>query len=240
MDKEKTKAGWTVAIIFILIIILAAWGITALSKKSNTTSPTTSSTSSDQPTTVSTSIGDSPYLGDKNKAKIAIVEFSDFECPYCQQFFEQEFSQVISTFVNTNQAIFVYRDFMGVGTPAAETDSNAGLCVRSLTNNQAYFKMAQTIYENTGLEGKGIATSEMLKLAASAGADQTKFQSCLSADTFNKNIQQDTIDATNIGVTGTPSFVIGKLDASGNVTGDLLVGVEPLTTFQSEVSKFAQ
>ena len=189
---------------------------------------------------VTTSIADSPYLGDKSQAKVAIVEFSDYECPYCQMFFNQTFDGLVKEYVNNNKAIFVYRDFLGVGLPAAEVDSNAALCVRSLLDNPAYFEMAKLIYQNTGLEGQGIPTDKMVTLAGQVGADQTKFKTCLTNDQFKNQIQQDNQDAQSAGVDGTPSFVIGKLGSDGKVTGELLVGAQPLATFESTINKYLQ
>ncbi|MGA2667078.1 MAG: thioredoxin domain-containing protein [Patescibacteria group bacterium] len=188
--------------------------------------------------TGTTTISDSPYLGDKTKAKVAIVEFSDFECPYCQAFYQQTFDQIVSQYVNTNKIIFVYRDFLGVGQPAAEVDANAALCVKSLADNQTYFQMAKLIYQNTGLEGQGIATDKMVTLASGLGVSKDKFTQCLSSDQFKNTIQKDTDDGNKIGVTGTPSFVIGKLKSNGEVDGELIVGAEPFSSFQTTIDKY--
>jgi protein-disulfide isomerase len=232
--KKNSSLSWLIGIVLIILIV---WAVTKIKSPSSNNS---SSSSNSQSTPANTTISDSPYLGDKSVAKVAIIEFSDYECPYCQQFFLQTFDQVVSTFVNTNKAIFVYREFAGVGGNAAETESNAALCVKDQKGNSAYFQMAKLIYQNTGLEGKGITNDNLIKFAVSIGADQTKFTSCLNADTFKNSIQKDTSDAEAAGVTGTPSFLIGKIDSSGKVVGDLLVGGQTISTLQSEVDKFSK
>lgn len=230
----KKQNNWLILIGLIIIVgfIIFIARKPSKSQSSSSTSPGARSA------VVTTTISSSPYLGDKTKAKVAVVEFSDYECPFCQSFFQQTFDGLVSEYVNTNKAIFVYRDFLGVGQPAAEVDSNAALCVQSLKDNQAYFQMAKLIYQNTGLEGAGIATDKMIQLATQVGADENKFKTCLSADQFKNQIQQDTKDAEAVGVTGTPSFVIGNFGSDGKVTGELLVGAQPLATFESTINKY--
>jgi len=235
MKKQSTGLFLLGVIIIVGFIVLIAHQPSKNSTNSQDQSSNVAGTKA-----VATSIADSPYLGDKSQAKVAIVEFSDYECPYCQMFFNQTFDGLVKKYVNNNKAIFVYRDFLGVGLPAAEVDSNAALCVRSLLNNPAYFEMAKLIYQNTGLEGQGIPTDKMVTLAGQVGADQGKFKTCLTSDQFKNQIQQDTQDAQSAGVNGTPSFVIGKLGSDGKVTGELLVGAQPLSAFETAINKYFQ
>lgn len=235
----KKQNSW-----LILLAVLIVIGFIVLIARKPSSSSSSSGQSQSSPAAgngaVTTSIANSPYLGDKSQAKVAIVEFSDYECPYCQMFFEQTFDGLVKEYVNTDKAIFVYRDFLGVGLPAAEVDSNAALCVRNLKDNSAYFQMAKLIYENTGLEGQGIPTDKMVSLAGQVGVDQTKFKTCLSNDQFKNQIRQDNTDALSAGVSGTPAFVIGKLASDGKVTGELVVGAQPIATFESTINKYLQ
>ncbi len=186
-----------------------------------------------------TSIDDAPYLGDKAKAKVAIVEFSDFECPYCQQFYEQTYNQIVENYVNKNKIIFVYRNFpLPFHLPAAETDANAALCVKSLKGNEAFFKMADLIYKNTGLNGQGLSNDKLSEYASQAGVDEAKFKDCLTSDQFKDQIQKDTDAGTSAGVNGTPSFIVGKLKSNGDVEGELVVGALPFSDFQTVIDKY--
>lgn len=204
-------------------------------KKSN--SEPSAKASSDT-TSATASIENSPLLGDKN-AKVGIVEFSDFECPYCQKFEEQTFDQLNDQFIKTNKAFFVYRNFpLEFHQPAANTDANAALCVKNLKDDKAFFDFAKLVYQNTGLNGKGIPTDQMVKFAGQVGVDSAKFSSCLSANTYNDQIKKDTEAGTKAGVSGTPSFVIGKLNDKGEVVGELLVGALPVDSFRDAINKY--
>lgn len=236
--KKQNNWAWILG----LIIVIGAIALIAFRPSSSSNpSPTSKKSSSEKETSqVLTTIADSPYLGNKDKAKVAIVEYSDYECPFCKMFFNDTFDSLVKEYVDSGKAIFVYREFLGVGAEAAEKDSNAALCVRSLKDNAAYFSMAKLIYNNTGLEGQGIATEKMVQLATQAGVDETKFSACFSGDQFKDQIKKDTDDADAAGVTGTPSFIIGLLDDDGKVSGELLVGAQPLSTFERAINKYLE
>jgi protein-disulfide isomerase len=243
MDKKNQYFKLVTGFIFLVLIVVIIIKYIPDTKNQSIPIKTNQPAQSQLPPIVAahTDISNSPYLGDKTKAKVAIVEFSDFECPYCQSFFEQSFNQVKTAVVDSGQAIFVYRNFpLDFHNPAAETEANVGLCVQNLKDNNAYFAMAHLIYENTGLEGKGITNDNLVKFAGSLGADTSKFQTCLTSDQFKDQISTDTAAGTAAGVTGTPSFVIGKLDSSGNVTGELLVGAQSAAQVQTIVSKYSK
>lgn len=223
--------GVFIGIILTLVFVRFALPNLDLSKKSDNSDATGQK--------ITTTISDSPYLGNKEKAKVAIIEFSDFECPYCQQFFESTFGQIVSKYVDTDQVVFVYRNLpLPFHQPAAETEANAALCVKSLTDNAGYFKMAELIYKNTGLNGKGITDENLIKYAIQTGASESRFKECLSKDQFQDAIAKDSDAASKAGISGTPSFVIGKLSEDGGVTGELVIGAMPLSDFETTINKY--
>jgi protein-disulfide isomerase len=243
MDKKNQYFKLITGFIFLVLIVVIIVKYIPDNKNQPVPAKTNQPVQNQSPAVVAsnTNISNSPYLGDKTKAKVAIVEFSDFECPYCKVFFEQSFNQVKTAVVDSGQAIFVYRNFpLDFHNPAAETEANAALCTQNLKDNSAYFAMAHLIYENTGLEGKGITNDNLVKFAGSLGVDATKFQTCLTSDQFKDQISADMTAGTAAGVTGTPSFVIGKLSSSGNVAGELLVGAQSATQVQTLVTKYSK
>lgn len=188
---------------------------------------------------VATTIGDSPYLGNKEAVKVAIVEYSDYECPYCKKFFEDTFNQIQKEYIDTNKIIFVYRNLpLSFHGEAAVVDANAALCAQGLKDNQAYFQMAHLIYQNSGLNGKGITTENMIKLASSIGLDEAKFKDCLSTNKYKDTIDKDAQDASEAGISGTPGFVVGTLNADGTVEGELVSGAQPINTFKTIINKY--
>lgn len=106
---------------------------------------------------VTIGIDDDPLLGDKNKAKVAIVEFSDFECPFCQRFHNETFDDIIKEFVDTGKAIYVYRDYpLSFHEPKASEAASAANCIQKVAGDEKYFEFAKLYYERTKSNGEGL------------------------------------------------------------------------------------
>lgn len=102
-------------------------------------------------------IDDDPILGDKNKAKVAIVEFSDFECPFCQKFHNDTFDQLIENYVDKGDVIYVYRDFpLSFHEPKASEAASAANCVQEVAGDEKYFEFSKLYYERTKSNGEGL------------------------------------------------------------------------------------
>lgn len=202
---------------------------------------------SDPPTTgtASVEIGDAPYLGDKKKAKVAIVEFSDYECPFCQRHFKETHSQLIKEYVDTGKAILVFKDFpLSFHEPRASQEALAARCVFEQKGNKGYFEYHDLIFENSLSNGQGFSTNDseqlakMEEYAKQVGADTKKWRDCYDSDKYGDAIKADIAQGSAAGVTGTPGFVIGKIDSNGNVTdGTLLAGAYPFNDFKTVLDK---
>jgi protein-disulfide isomerase len=202
-----------------------------------TTTPTTAAAADPNEQAATTTIADSPYEGDKSTAKIAIVEFSDYECPYCKQNFTTTEADVIKNYVDTGKAIYVYRNFIAVTAhnPAATTEIYAALCVRELSGNSdaTYFKYHDLLYTNTGSNGSGIQNSQSVyTLAATLGVNQDQLKTCIDSGKYASILSRDEQAATSAGAQGTPGFVVGVLGSDGTVTGKLIAGAYPYSEFQ--------
>jgi len=106
---------------------------------------------------VTVSIDDDPLKGDKNKAKVALVEFSDYECPFCQRFHTETFDQIISTYVDTGKIVYVYRDFpLSFHEPKASEAASAANCVKEVAGDDKYFEFSKLYYASTKSNGEGL------------------------------------------------------------------------------------
>jgi protein-disulfide isomerase len=102
-------------------------------------------------------IDDDPILGDKDKAKVAIVEFSDFECPFCQRFHNDTFNELVENYVDNGKAIYVYRDFpLDFHEPKASEAASAANCVQKVAGDEKYFEFSKLYYERTKSNGDGL------------------------------------------------------------------------------------
>ena len=185
-------------------------------------------------TTVTTTIGDDPLIGDKSKAKVAIVEFSDFDCPYCKKFYTDTFEQIKTNFIDTGKAVFVYRDLpLPSLHPHAEKKAEAGSCIYSISGTEAFYKYFKAVEEGSITDDAGLTS-----LASTLGVDSDKFADCFTNSKMSSEVQTDAADAKKAGITGTPGFVIGTLDSNGNVTGTKISGAYPYTTFETTINSY--
>lgn len=106
---------------------------------------------------VTVSIDDDPIQGDKKKAKVALVEFSDYECPFCQKFHKETLDEITQKYVDTGKIIHVYRDFpLSFHEPKASEAAVAANCVKEVAGDDKYFEFGKLYYEHTKSNGEGL------------------------------------------------------------------------------------
>ena len=186
-----------------------------------------------------TTLDNDPVLGDKSKAKVAIVEFSDLECPFCQKFHQESYQKLIDKYVTSGKAVWVSRDLpLPFHDPVATTSAGIANCVYNEKGASAYFALVPEMYKNTLTNGKGIPAATLDKLIAAQGVNVNAIKTCAATEAVKSEITADIDAATAIGIEGTPSFVIGTLDAQGNVKGEVVVGAQPFASFEKIVDKY--
>lgn len=190
-------------------------------------------------TSATTSLDDDAILGDKTKAKVAIVEFSDYECPYCKRFHAETFDALAKEYVDSGKVIIVARDFpLSFHDPKATFEAGVAECVRKKKGDSGYFAFGKALYENTQANGKGLPDGKLDELIRKAGADPKAVTACAETAAVKEEIIKDMADGQAAGVEGTPTFVIGTLSADGTVTGERIVGAQSLSGFKSTVEKY--
>ncbi|MEI9966726.1 MAG: thioredoxin domain-containing protein [Candidatus Moraniibacteriota bacterium] len=192
-------------------------------------------------TNVTVSLDDDPVLGDKTKAKVAIIEFSDYECPFCQRFHKDTYDQLVKDYVNTGKAILSFRDFpLSFHDPKATEEAATASCVRKEKGDAAYFAFGKALYDNTQSNGQGLPAGKLESLLREAGVDPVKIAACAQTQEVQEEIKKDIADGTTAGVTGTPSFIIGTVDKNGQVTGERVVGALPYAQFKATLDKYVK
>lgn len=169
--------------------------------------------------------GSYPVKGDKN-AKVKIVEFADFRCPYCASYYTDTETQIMKEYVDTGKVAYYFRDYAFLG-PASTVAANAAQCA----NEQGKFwEMHEWLYTNQPSESDTslYTTEKMTETAGTIGLDTAKFSACLSSNKFDKNVQQDLADGQEVGVSGTPTFYIN---------GRQLVGAVPFENFKTIIEE---
>lgn len=149
------------------------------------------------------------------KAKIVIVEFSDYQCPYCSQFHNQIFPRLVKEYVDTGVVQFIYKDLPL--TSIHPQAMNAALAVNCAGEQNNFWPMQQALFTNHGL----LSPALYYRLAREFGMDENKFTACLRDPARERAIMRDVSEAKKLGITGTPSFVIGKIE--GNEIKDMRI-----------------
>ena len=186
-----------------------------------------------QPTIGITSIDDDPVLGDSN-APVTIVEFSDYECPFCKRHFDQTLPQIISKYIDTGKVKLVFRDFpLSFHDPMATKEAVAANCAREQGGDEEYFKFHHEIFKRTLSNGNGLDDAKIQVIATDLNLNLDLFNTCLTETAQAEEVKKDVADGSAAGATGMPTFIIGKSTSNGEITGDLVVGAQPFATFQA-------
>lgn len=185
------------------------------------------------PSVAKVSTKDAPMLGDKN-APLTIVEFSDYECPFCKRHFDQTHTQIKKDYIDTGKAKLYFRNYpLPFHDPLATTEAIAALCARDQGGDSAYFKMHDEIFKQTTSNGNGLTKDKLWAMAGIVGVNADTLKTCTEAEKYKDVITKDVADGGAAGVSGTPSFVVAKSSSSDTVEGTLLVGAQPYSAFQS-------
>lgn len=147
---------------------------------------------------------DDPVLGDPN-APVTIVEFSDYECPYCGLFYSETYPQIKEAYIETGKAKLVYRDFPLSGHRNAYPAALIAECVRDQEGDEAYFQMHDRLFETIS---DGFDYEALSEYAVSLGANAGELKECYDSGKFRDEIYADMEEGSEIGINGTPGFVI--------------------------------
>lgn len=185
---------------------------------------------------------DTPYLGSKSKSQIAIIEFSDFECPFCKKFHDEARKEIIEQYVNADKAILAWKDYpLDFHDPLATKQAVAAQCVYEQKGNQAYFEYVDLIFANTESGGEGMKESKLNELAKEIkDLDTSKFDTCLKEQQTLDKVKNGIKFGNDNGVNGTPGFIIGKLEDGKLTQGIRIAGALPIDTFKTYIDEFLQ
>lgn len=163
-------------------------------------------------------IDDDSVFGDKD-APVTIVEFSDFECPYCTKAYNNALKQVKSEYVDKGLVNIVYRDFPLGFHQNAQKAAEAAECAGE---QDEYYAMHDLLFES-GVTG-GI--NSFKEYAKTIGLDTSEFDECLDSGAMAKEVAKDMADGQAAGVRGTPAFFID---------GKMISGAQPFSVFKQAI-----
>ena len=163
----------------------------------------------------------------RDDAPVTIVEYASLTCPHCRNFHMKTYPQFKKAYIDTGKVRFVTRDFpLGFHKNA----KSAAIASRCAGEQGKFWEFRSVLASNADK----LFPAAVLGYAGASGLDVKSFQACLAADRFAAALQKDLDDAGATGVTGTPTFVIGKT-APGKMEGVKIVGALPFAAFDQKI-----
>lgn len=170
-----------------------------------------------------------PVLGAAT-APVTIVEFIDYECPYCQHFATETWPKLKAAYVDTGKVRFVARDFPLPKHGRARAAAVAAACARA---QGRFWEMHDALLT----DGGGLTAEDFDRLATRLGLDPDRFTACSADARQGERLDQQVAGARAFGVTGTPSFLVGATRGEV-VQGQLLVGDETFADFEKVLARY--
>ncbi len=165
-----------------------------------------------------------PFLG-KADAPLTVIEFADFQCPFCGRWHEQVFPELKKEYIDTGKVKFVYKNLAFLGKESSDA-ANAALCAKE---QNKYWEYHDKLYTSQNGENQGAFSIDNLKKwAGELGLNTTQFNSCLDQQKYNEQVQADTAEANSNGLNSTPSTLVGTRP---------VIGAQPYATFKAAIEE---
>jgi protein-disulfide isomerase len=204
MDNTKNN-GLLVPLAIIIAGLLVAGAVYFGGPKGGTTSLTGTQPATDNTQVVVAPVTDRDHIIGNQNAQIVIVEYSDFECPFCKVF-HSTMHQVVDNY--GDKVAWVYRQFpIAQLHSKAPKESEASECATDQGGNSVFWKFADKIFETTN-SNNSLDPSQLPVIAGSIGLDVNAFNTCLSSGKYTNEIQADVAAANKAGAQGTPYSII--------------------------------
>lgn len=179
------------------------------------------------PEKVQMNIGNGWYSVGRADAPVTLVEFADYQCPFCKRFHTDAYAELKKNYIDTGKVRFVSRDlpleFHSFAMKAAEAARCAG-------DQNKYWELRDALYTNSAPPNDDVIKKAVEGLAL----DAKGFQACLDSDKYKADVQRDASDAAKLQISGTPTFVLAK-SAKDKLDGVRIVGAQPFAAFQSAI-----
>ena len=166
------------------------------------------------------------FKGARN-ARVAVIEYSDFQCPFCGKFDKDTYPQLVKDYVDTGKIKYVWRDYPLDFHRNAEKAAEAARCAGE---QGKFWEMHDRLFANQ----EAIAATDLPKHAEALQLNRSSFVECLESGRYTADIKRSIADANGSGISGTPSFLIGVVQPDGTVkVSKKLTGARTYSTFKT-------
>ena len=187
------------------------------------------------PESILLGIDDDPMKGDR-KARLVLVEFSDFQCSYCARFVRETLPEIEKDYIKTGKLKYVFRDFPI--TSAHKDAFKAALAAGCALDQGKYWEMHDRLFENQA----AFTVYNLTQRAQAIGLNKETFQQCLNNNEYATEVQSDFADGTKAGVNQTPFFFLGLTEPNSPKVKVLTVitGAKPYAVFKAAIDSALQ
>jgi Na+:H+ antiporter, NhaA family len=176
------------------------------------------------------SVDGAPLLG-RADARVAMIAFSDFECPFCGRFANEILPEIKATFIDTGKVRFMFRHLpLTKIHQRAEAAAEAAECA----GRQGRF---WELHDRLFTDPKKLQDADLIAHANAIRLDQPAFSACLEGQASDR-IRQDSQLAKTLQLTGTPAFLLGRFESDGRVkVSEIIAGIRPASDFSASLGK---
>ena len=175
-------------------------------------------------------IGDGPIRGDA-KAKVTLIEFSDYQCPFCGKFFHETLPLIDKEFIQTGKLRYVMRELpLAQIHPHAQKAAEAAQCAGE---QGKYWQMHDKLFQNQ----KALEVPRLKEYAKGIGLNSRAFDECLDGGKQTERVQRDLQEARSLGVNGTPGFFLGLTTPGKTIKGTNIEGAQPIDVFRQAINR---
>jgi protein-disulfide isomerase len=168
---------------------------------------------------------DDHIRGDLSSATVAVIEYSDFECPFCQRH-HPTMQQIMTEY--GDKVVWVYRHFPLSFHPNAQKSAEASECAAEIGGKDAFWTMTDKIFE------KGADNTRLTSYATEIGLNESRFKTCLDSGKFAQKVQDHMNGGSQAGVSGTPGNIVLNLKTQEN---RIVSGAQPFANFKTVIDQ---
>ena len=169
-----------------------------------------------------------PFQGDGD-APVTMVEFTDFQCPFCNRFFKTTFQELKKNYIDSGKVRYYS---INLPLDMHRNALRAAEAARCAAEQGQFWPMHDRMQGNP----QHLELTDLQGYAQDIGIDVANFRQCIETEKYKDDIQRQAQAANKIGAQGTPAFVIGKSTPDG-VEGQLIVGAQPYATFEEAIKE---
>jgi protein-disulfide isomerase len=183
-----------------------------------------------QPLEAVVELGDEPAKG-KPDAALTLIEYSDFQCPFCRRYVQNTLPQLEREYVETGKLRYVFRDFpLEQIHPQALKAAEAAHCAGE---QGKYWEMHDKLFA----EQQALGADKLPEYAQALGLDVQAFRQCLASGRYAETIRKDIASGEQLGISGTPTFILGVSQGGQLKKAVVIRGAQPFKLFKEEIDK---